>query len=342
MERLFTALGKSSRILMRAPLKPVQGNRFQPTGFPELGAATYRMPNGESMLLVESPQSVANRLEKVCWDDAALDVAESLRGMPYVRIEMNGAYLGSSLTEAHRLNSPYILKSKDTSFHDQLVKAVQDAQKDGRSTQKMAAFLFSVDPNSLIHGIFLANIKEKGSLFRFPRLLSGFIEATKVLPVESGGVKIDRIEPSANTKEGFGNVLYPRTEYTAESITAFFNIDLVLLRSYGLGERSEQFLISLAVWKIYKFINDGLHLRTACDLTPVNENNELELDKPADCDLPAFHAVDAFIRKQIPNIENFVSPPVTVVNFIPPSNWKKDNSANSVAGDSESIETAGE
>jgi len=42
------------------------------------------------MLLVESVQSVANRLEAVCWDDTAEDVIPPLRGIPYVRVMQNG------------------------------------------------------------------------------------------------------------------------------------------------------------------------------------------------------------------------------------------------------------
>ena len=49
---------------MEADLKPLQGERFQPTGFPDLGAATYQLPDGTRMLLVESAQSMANHLEK--------------------------------------------------------------------------------------------------------------------------------------------------------------------------------------------------------------------------------------------------------------------------------------
>jgi CRISPR-associated protein Csb1 len=68
----LSSLKDTSRLLIEARLKPLQGTRFQPTGFPNLGAATYKAPdptnpNGVSMLLVESAQSVANRLESVCW-----------------------------------------------------------------------------------------------------------------------------------------------------------------------------------------------------------------------------------------------------------------------------------
>jgi len=50
----FTTLDQSPRLLMEANLTPLQGTRFQPTGFPDLGAATYDGPGGNRMLLVES------------------------------------------------------------------------------------------------------------------------------------------------------------------------------------------------------------------------------------------------------------------------------------------------
>ena len=64
----FSALSNVPRLLLEARLKPIQGTRFQPTGFPNLGPATYEGPDGKRMLLVESAQSMANRLEVVCWD----------------------------------------------------------------------------------------------------------------------------------------------------------------------------------------------------------------------------------------------------------------------------------
>ena len=77
------------RLLMEAELKPLQGKRFQPTGFPDLGAAAYQAPgeNGPTqVVLVESAQSMANRLETVCWDNSEDRIASPLAGMPYVHI----------------------------------------------------------------------------------------------------------------------------------------------------------------------------------------------------------------------------------------------------------------
>jgi CRISPR-associated protein Csb1 len=65
---MFSQLRDCSRLLMDAELAPVQGDRFQPTGFADLGAATYPLPDGTRMLLVESAQSMANRLEAALLD----------------------------------------------------------------------------------------------------------------------------------------------------------------------------------------------------------------------------------------------------------------------------------
>ena len=80
----FKALEDKPRILIEAMLKPVAGTRIQPTGFPDLGPATYEAPDGNggtvSTLLVESAQSMANRLEAVCWDDATR-CADNIRAL---------------------------------------------------------------------------------------------------------------------------------------------------------------------------------------------------------------------------------------------------------------------
>ena len=101
------------RILITAALEPVAGTRIQPTGFPDLGAAVYDDPHGVPTLLVESAQSMANRLEAVCWDDAADGLVPELAGLPYIKVKIAGIGDGSdttsSLLEFHRLNSPYIM-----------------------------------------------------------------------------------------------------------------------------------------------------------------------------------------------------------------------------------------
>src|SRR6266568_9089698 len=164
-------LSTSPRLLITARLKPVLGTRFQPTGFPDLGAATYRTADGKIMLLVESAQSMANRLEAVCWDANANDWVAPLRGLPLVAVQdKQGNPLTNSVLEAHRLNSPYILEGKDA-FVDTL-KQELGVGKEGRvDLQKLASVLLKYDVNSLLHGVFIAKSEIAGGRMRIPRVI---------------------------------------------------------------------------------------------------------------------------------------------------------------------------
>ena len=51
------------------------------------------------MLLVESAQSMANRLEAVCWDEAADDVVQ-VNGLPFVRVRLAGLGNGTDTTNS--------------------------------------------------------------------------------------------------------------------------------------------------------------------------------------------------------------------------------------------------
>ena len=79
MKTISDLLAKNeSRLLIEAQLKPIQGSRFQPTGFPDLGAAVFEAKTGQA-LLVESAQSMANRLEQTIWDATSPLAPTSLR-----------------------------------------------------------------------------------------------------------------------------------------------------------------------------------------------------------------------------------------------------------------------
>ena len=172
------ALKNQPRLLIEARLQPVQGARFQPTGFPDLGAAEFDGPDGRRMLLVESAQSLANRLEEVCWDKVADDWIEPLRGLPYIKvIDKDGRTLTNSVLEAHRINSEYIARSPDFA----LIAADLGFQKDRpfNLRKQLIPVLLKYDINSLIHGVFL---EEVAGVIRLPRSLSAFIEAVDINP----------------------------------------------------------------------------------------------------------------------------------------------------------------
>ena len=267
----LSPLATISKVLFNVRLKPIQGQRFQPTGFPDLGAAEYQAA-GRDCLLVESAQSMANRLENTVWDEASQDLIPELQGLSYVKVFQNDEYLTSSITEAHRINSPYILEGKDKSFFDQL-KEELGGLGDGPINRKLfTEVIFRRDINALIHGLFLAKKELAGGRLRLARALSAFIEAENVHVVSSGGVKNDAVDPSGEASKGFGNVPFSREEYSADQITAYFNLDLAQIRGYGLGENAERLLTLLALFKIRHLLNGNLRLRTACDLEVCDEN----------------------------------------------------------------------
>ncbi len=284
------------RLLFEVALRPIQGARFQPTGFPDLGAATYQA-GAQACLLVESAQSMANRLEAVAWDGDADDLMTDLRGLSYVRVEQDGRYLTSSITEAHRINSPYILEGKDRSFFDTLVKAFDAMQQGPIDRRKLASTLLRYDANSLLHGVFLAKKELAGGRLRVPRALSAFVEAEQIEIAASGGVKNDHVNPGGEAKSGFGNVPFHREEFTAERITAYFNIDLHQIRGYGLGDAVTRMLILLALYKVRAFLSGALRFRTACDLELVDE--QVTARRPVGFALPDAAALGAAVRDAI-------------------------------------------
>ncbi len=331
----LTPLDAAPRLLIEATLKPVQGHRFQPTGFPNLGAATYKAPDGNDMLLVESAQSVANRLEAVCWDDVSDDWLKPLRGLPVVKVvDGNETTLTNSVLEAHRLNSPYIANS---TWFDELKREIGYDEKAARPIDmrgKVYPVLLKYDPNSLLHGVFLEKI---AGVIRTPRALSGFVEAENVATASSGGVKNDRVDATGKlvgggAAEGYGNVPFARDEFTAETIIAYFNLDLAQIHAFGLGAEAERLLIALALFKVRKFLAAGLRLRTACDLDLVT----LEVTRPIGFAAPELADLEAELPELIAAVSKkgqFADPHVTTVTWTPKAKKSKGKAENDGASD---------
>ncbi len=280
----LNALEDAPRVLLKAKLEPVQGTRFQSTGFPEIGAAQYEGPNGESILLVESAQSMANRLEAVCWDKVDDDWVPELRNLSVVKVlDKKSRPLTNSLLEAHRINSPYILEGKDKKVFQLLRDELADMEEGMVDLGKLANVLLRLDVNALLHGVFLAKKDLAGGRLRLPRALSGFVEAMEVKVAASGGVKNDAVNPKGDTGKGFGNVPFSRDEFVSPEITAYFNLDLAQIRGYGFSREVETLLVALALFKVRKFLETGLRLRTACDL----DCQSIEVQRPNGFELPS-------------------------------------------------------
>lgn len=314
----FTALASEPRLLLEARLKPIQGDRFQPTGFPDLGAATYTLNDEQhtQMLLVESAQSMANRLEAVCWDDTAEDgdgLVAPLKGLPYIRVDQEGKTVTCSILEAHRINSPYILEGKDKSFFKMLKEEVGVMEKGRVDIRLLAKTLLKYDVNCLLHGAFLAKKELAGGRLRLPRSLSAFVEARQASVAANGGVKLDQVDPQGDAKKGFGHVPFHRDEYVAERIVAYFNLDLSQIRGYGLGENVERMLIALALFKIRALTDGNLRFRTACDLVV---DGNLRVTAPDGWPMPTLTELAAALPGLIDSCSGcFADPSITIVEY---------------------------
>ena len=109
-----------------------------------------------------------------------------------------------------------------------------------------------------MHGVFLSIVK--GGRIKVPRLISAFIEAENVREAVSGGVK-NSFDPSGAVrhvdydKDVYSNVPYQRTEYTAERITAYFNLDVSGIRALGLPAQAQELLFCLALYKVRRLLD---------------------------------------------------------------------------------------
>jgi len=337
-------LKNQPRLLIEAQLKPVQSIRFQPTGFPDLGAAEFDDPDGGRMLLVESPQSVANHLERTVFKEFSRDtvsesLADAVAGLPYVDISLGEFGRTNTLLEAHRLNTAYLWESHHASalhlqaeiLNDLGIAAKRkkkgDAEDNASDASEVSGVvdmkrfyrtLLKYDPNSLLHGVFLEKVAGR---LRLPRAISGFIEAKGIKPVQSGGVKNDHVFPKKDeasgiiSKDGFTNVPFSRTEFSASDIRAYFNIDLALIRGFGLGASTENFLIMLALFKIRRFLDEGLRLRASCILELCGD---WKCTRPSDFSLPDRNDIEGSLPSLIGAVARekcFAVPPITTVTW---------------------------
>ncbi|MBV6416968.1 MAG: hypothetical protein CMLOHMNK_01586 [Steroidobacteraceae bacterium] len=327
----LSALAQAPRLLLRATLKPLQGTRFQPTGFPEIGAAQYEGPDGEPTLLVESAQSMANRMEAVCWDRVNDDWVEPLKGLSVVKVkDKAGEPLTNSVLEAHRVNSPYILEGTDKTVFNKLKSELADMEEGLVDLRKLARVLLSLDVNALLHGVFLAKKELAGGRLRLPRALSGFIEATGVRVAASGGVKNDSVNPSGDTSRGFGNVPFSRDEFVSADIAAYFNLDLAQLRGYGFKQSVFDLLVALALYKIRAFLETGLRLRTACDL----ECAALAVQRPSGFQMPALDVLEQSLPDLIEAAKDEAKFQTTLVSYT----GEKSRRKRKVKGDQDSVD----
>ena len=121
--------------------------------------------------------------------------------------------------------------------------------------------VFTLDPNSLVHGILFA--KEQ---IKISRVLTAHLEAFGAGRVGSAGVKFDRLGKTMS-----GQPIFSKDEETAQRIEATFLIDLGLMRSYGhkgdgLTAKQKALILHFALWKIERMLATPFRFRSGCHL----------------------------------------------------------------------------
>lgn len=293
---MIDGLAGEARIVLKATYSPTVGSMFQPTGFPDLGAAEFERPDANGgtrkALLVESVQSLTNHLESTAWQRAAERPADVIADLPYVEVrDKDGeGFLTSSRLEPHRLAGAYVRNASldGTSMADVVTKRLGLHEGVPIDWRRVYAGLFQLDPLCLVHGVFFSD--PKWSKFGNPkvrRAVTAVLEAHDVRPVVSGGVKRDDVNPTKGenrtSKEGYGFVPFGRTEYTAERIELGIAVDIEQIRGYGLDEAHAGLLLAVALWEIRTLLDRPLRLRTACDLDLEN----VEARRPSGWMLPS-------------------------------------------------------
>jgi CRISPR-associated protein Csb1 len=286
-DSILDSLYGQDRIVITASLKLTNGHFLQPTGFPDSDACIYRDKEGRRWCLVESEQSMSNRLEAVCMKSPGVWV-DDLKGLPLVVVKNNeGDLLTTNLTEPHRIASSYILDGKragNTGGMRALFESKLGLRNGGDfwpldKRADLERLVFALDPAALLHGFQFVQWKFVG--LRQTRLIHGRLEAELAddPEVHYGMVKWDAIEPESTREEraNKGQSIAAKSRIVPKNVTATFEIDVLALKSLSLEEDQKKFLLGLGLWKI------GAFLANKASFDPRSRSTGPSLRLRADC-----------------------------------------------------------
>jgi CRISPR-associated protein Csb1 len=248
------------RVIITAKLTLANGAFLQPTGFPDIGPCIYTDGDGNRRCLIESEQSMANRLEAVCMKSPGHWV-QDLKDLPVIEVrDAKDALLATNLTEPHRIASSYVMEGKlnGSDVKTMLADKIGLSGDNGANwpldkRDALEKLIFALDPAALLHGFQFVQWRFVG--LRQTRLLSARLECVLAEDpeVHYGMVKFDLIEPSSQgegTNKGQSIAAKSRVVAAKDGIKATFDIDVLGLKNLALDDAQKKFLLALALWKI--------------------------------------------------------------------------------------------
>ncbi|MBI4524495.1 MAG: type I-U CRISPR-associated protein Cas7 [Deltaproteobacteria bacterium] len=262
---LLDRMYEQEHIVITASLEIANGHFLQPTGFPDIDACIYRDKEGKRWCLVESEQSMTNRLEAVCMKSPGVWI-DDLKGLPVIAVRnKDGDLLTTNLTEPHRIASSYVLDGKrdDNKEMKSLFEQKLGLKNGGDfwpldKRSDLEKLVFALDPGALLHGFQFVQWKFVG--LRQTRLVHARLEAELAdeSEVNYGMVKWDAIEPESTQEKraNKGQSIAAKSRIVPKEIAATFEIDVLGLKNLALEELQKKFLLGLALWKVGAFLNN--------------------------------------------------------------------------------------
>jgi CRISPR-associated protein Csb1 len=284
---ILDTLYGQDRVVITASLKLTNGHFLQPTGFPDIDACIFRDREGRRWCLVESEQSMSNRLEAVSMKLPGVWV-DDLKGLPLIGVKNeDGDLLATNLTEPHRVASSYVLDGKRAGNAGDM-RALFERKLGLRNggdfwpldkRADLEKLIFALDPSALLHGFQFVQWKFVG--LRQTRLIHARLEAELAddPEVHYGMVKWDAIEPESTREEraNKGQSIAAKSRMVPKDVTATFEIDVLALKSLSLEEDQKKFLLGLGLWKI------GAFLANKASFDPRSRSTGPSLRLRADC-----------------------------------------------------------
>lgn len=209
-------------------LTPVGSGVFSAATYPNKGADSFISPNSDEgrIVMVESPQSVANILENQLWDAGTHTPVDAISSLPYIEMvdSETGSYALSSRDTPHRVASGHFVQALGGQKKAQALLA-------DVPPRVLAAAL---DPVSLLFGFWFSQwVKgETSQDSRLARSVIGRIAARNAEQVHRGGVQFDTnfADASGDDKaSSIGTGMIPFSDTNADLFvarTVTFHLDL--------------------------------------------------------------------------------------------------------------------
>ncbi len=260
-----------------------------PATFKDVGHSVWINPaTGRQDILIDSPNSLANRLESALSISSTGQPIALLKGISYCCIkDVAGQSIATTLQLPHRIGSGPIALTKTDNFKEQLQADIK--------TSGLHAAVFRYDALSLIFGTWLSRIN--GGHGKIAKVITARIVGRDVTRINIGGTKqeaapikamgISSANVDVSTFEGknskgsdigIGTLPFQKYEFVAAKYELQISINWNLIDAYSLPDRCKAMLKTIVSLSVYELLSQQLYCRTNCSFVPAEKFEITGLD----------------------------------------------------------------